>query len=111
MRGCLIAIELCALIVSAAIPQPTGQVALIEFVQPSCRPCREMAPIVERLEREGTLIIRLDARTDAAVSVLGVTKTPAFFAVTRTGREAGRINGSTTEIKLRALVRKAESKE
>ena len=82
---------------------------VIEFVQEGCVPCARMAPTMARLERAGIRVVRIDAnkQSDVAKS-LGITTTPTFVAVSKSGFYVDRIVGETKEKTLRALYQRAQ---
>jgi hypothetical protein len=91
---------------------------LIEFRQDECQPCRAIQPAVARLQASGVRVIQYSvgpenpmARTLGVVDQFNVLKTPTFIAVSRSGREVGRIVGGTSEAQLRALARRAAMAE
>lgn len=90
-----------------AADAPTSAPRLIAFTGVGCRPCREMRPIVLRLERSGVRVERIDASDEKATRRLRlrepITGVPTYVAM-RGDRECGRIRGKTTFERLRRLL-------
>lgn len=80
------------------------QVMLLDFSTQGCMPCRQMEPIVARLQREGLPVRKVDAgaRPDLA-SRFRVDRFPTFVLVSG-GREVSRIVGMTSEQQLRQML-------
>ena len=85
-------------------------VVLYDFYADWCGPCRAMAPVVTRLEREGVTVrrINVDRHPDVARR-FGVQQLPTFVVVVD-GREWGRLIGAVPEQQLRALIRTARAR-
>jgi thiol-disulfide isomerase/thioredoxin len=67
--------------------EPAGEV--LEFSATYCGPCREMAPLVARLEREGLPIRKIDTQQDRELTErYNITGIPTFVLVVN-GRSPG----------------------
>ena len=79
------------------------EITVIEYTARWCGPCRQMAPIVDRLKRDGYPISTLDydlRRQEA--KWCGVTQVPAYV-VFRSGQAVEVIQGTPSEQELRDL--------
>jgi thiol-disulfide isomerase/thioredoxin len=80
---------------------PAGEV--IDFGATYCGPCRSMAPIVARLEREGLPIRPVDIEQNRDLAEqFNITKIPTFVLVIN-GVEAHRVVGPMSEADLRRM--------
>ncbi len=93
-----------------AAPRPV----LVDVWAPWCRPCRAMAPVLERVQQEyaGRVdVLKLNADDDPdAVRALGVLGIPTLI-VFRGGREVARRTGAPPAETIRALFEAALSPE
>ncbi|MGQ9821160.1 MAG: trypsin-like peptidase domain-containing protein [Thermogutta sp.] len=92
----------------AASPHPfAGQTVLLDFYAPWCGPCREMAPVLSELERQGYPVRRVDVDRDRELALqFGVHSLPTFVMLVE-GQEAGRLIGGQTIAALTELCRRA----
>ena len=82
--------------------QPRG--AVYEFSATWCGPCRQMAPIVEKLSRENLPIVKIDGeQRPELMSRYSVDAYPTFLLIVD-GREVERRVGPMSESELRAMV-------
>ncbi|MBI3865369.1 MAG: trypsin-like peptidase domain-containing protein [Planctomycetia bacterium] len=73
---------------------------VLDFTSRNCPPCREMSPIVSRLERHGYPIRKVDCESNRdLVNRFNIQKIPAFVLVVD-GAEKARLNGVVTEQEL-----------
>lgn len=85
------------------------QVELLDFYLPTCGPCKQMEPLVARLEAEGVAVRKVDGSREARLaSQLRVQSYPTFVLMVD-GREAGRLVGATGYGELRRLVASAQA--
>ncbi len=89
----------------AAIPvfaqEPKG--VIYDFTATWCGPCQQMAPIVEKLQREGVPIRKIDVDQHSdLVSKFQVTGMPTFVLVVE-GKEVERRTGRMAESELRTM--------
>lgn len=82
-----------------------ADVVLLDFTAAWCGPCRQMAPVVQRLVADGYPVraVDIDQHPDLA-SRYGVTAVPCFVLVAE-GRELGRIVGPAGYEQLAALLK------
>lgn len=84
-----------------------GDVMLLDFSAEWCGPCRQMAPIVARLEREGYPVRQVDVDQEPRLAKqFGIQGIPAFVLV-QDGREVDRVVGTTTASHLKQLLDRA----
>ena len=82
------------------------QGVLLEFSRKSCHPCRQMSPLVARLERQGYPIRKVDTdREPALTRRYNITNIPAFVLVIN-GKEVSRSVGLLTESALKRMMAK-----
>lgn len=88
---------------------PRGEV--LEFTANWCTYCREVAPVVKTLQREGLPIRQIDAdRQDDELRKYGVTGLPTFVLVVD-GREVERVSGAVSESTLRRMAQRIPAAE
>ena len=95
--------------VPAPAPAPTVELddnVLLEFTAGWCGPCRQMKPIISRLQAEGLPVRQIDVEDEPELAnEFKVNSIPAFVLVVN-GEEVERQVGSTTEASLRELLAK-----
>lgn len=83
---------------------------LYAFQQDGCAACKEMEPVLKKLERRGVKVVRIDIKTPkgrALVQKYKVKETPTYISVDKAGREQGREVGVVTEGVLLVLLKLA----
>lgn len=94
------AAALFAIVLSTVGAQPRGEV--IDFSLVYCGPCQQMAPIVEKLAREGHPIRKVDGQQQPQLAEqYGVTRYPTFVLVVD-GKVQQRRSGLMSEGELRS---------
>lgn len=94
---------LCLFSVNAAQAQQARGV-VYDFGAKWCGPCQQVAPIVEKLQREGLPIQKVDIdREPALKDKFSVQQIPTFVLVID-GQEVDRVTGRMTEADLRRMV-------
>jgi thioredoxin 1 len=80
----------------------SAEPVLVDFFGTWCGPCRDLAPVVEKLARDGYSVCKVDieARSDLA-SRYGVTALPTLVVI-QDGRETARFVGVQNERTLKA---------
>jgi len=89
-------------------PAAAGETVLLDFYSDACPPCREMAPVVDSLIREGRPVqkINVNQRPDLARRY-GVKAWPTFLMLVD-GQEIGREVGMTSRGRLEHLLARGE---
>lgn len=106
MTRCLV----LALFLSAApLWGAEPQNIVYDFSAEWCGPCRQMAPLVEKLEKEGLPIRKVDVDKEKALAAKYRVSSLPTFVVVIDGAEAQRISGGMTETDLRRLVAKVSA--
>jgi hypothetical protein len=84
---------------------------ILDFTATWCGPCQAMRPTVEELRRKGYPIkpVDIDQHPELAERYK-VTGVPTFVAVTRSGRELGRISGARPATELTSLYKQAQAR-
>src|ERR1700678_4338738 len=87
----------------------SAEPVLVDFFGTWCGPCRELAPVVEKLARDGYGVCKVDiaARPDLA-SRYGVTALPTLV-VLQDGRETARFIGVQSERTLKASLNRGRA--
>lgn len=94
---------LCLFSVNISLAQQARGV-VYDFGAQWCGPCQQVAPIVEKLQREGLPIQKVDIdREPALKEKFGVQQIPTFVLVID-GQEVDRVTGRLTEADLRRMV-------
>ena len=87
--------------------QPLPDIVLLDFTSESCGPCRQMAPIIDSLERRKFPIHKVDFAAEPALyKRFQVSRIPTFIVVVQ-GKEAQRFVGLTSEDTLSGAVQAA----
>jgi len=77
---------------------------LLSFYSESCGPCRQMAPVTQRLAAKGHPIRRIDvSREPGTAAQFGVTAVPCFVMLVN-GREVARQVGMASESQLERML-------
>ncbi len=88
-----------------------GQTVLLDVGTDNCTFCRQMDPVVARLESEGRPIHRVNAAREPQIAAqLGVRSYPTFVMLVD-GQETGRIVGATSYEKLQSLLATAPARQ
>ena len=88
---------------AALAAAPSDQPVLLDFTATWCTPCRMMEKTVERLEREGYQVQKVDIDLQPQVAAqYGVRQIPCFVMVSG-GREVDRVVGPTTFARLQRM--------
>lgn len=84
---------------------PAGnQTLLLDFYSPSCGPCRQMAPVVQRLAAAGHPIRQVDVSQEPHTAAqFGVTAVPCFVMLVN-GREVARHVGMASQPQLERML-------
>ena len=100
-----------SLFVLAAAFTGTPDGVLLDFTAGYCSPCRQMNPIVSRLQREGFPIRKVDVeREPALVRRYKVTNIPCFLLIVH-GQVVDQFVGATTESRLREMLAKIPARD
>jgi thiol-disulfide isomerase/thioredoxin len=101
-------IEAALVVVLSLVTQTScGELVLLDFSSPTCGPCEQMKPTIERLRSAGYPIRPVDTTTEPQLAAqYNVTQVPCFILVAD-GRELERIVGGTTSEVLQAMFRRA----
>lgn len=98
-----VAVRSLLLVLLFAQPLVASDVRVVEFSASWCTPCKQVAPLVQRLRSEGLSIEVVDFdRQRAFAAECGVTRIPAFVVI-RAGQVVQRLVGVPTEAVLRGL--------
>jgi thiol-disulfide isomerase/thioredoxin len=103
-----LALVVCLLPLDVALGQDSRGV-LYDFSATWCGPCQQMAPLVEKLQREGLPVRKVDIDQHADLAnKYNITGIPTFVLVID-GQEADRVSGRLTESDLRRMVARIPS--
>ncbi|TWT73742.1 Thioredoxin-1 [Posidoniimonas polymericola] len=87
--------------------QSSAQATLLDFSLPTCGPCRQMDPVVSRLESEGFRVKRIDgSRSPQVAQQFRVDRYPTFVVLAG-DREVKRVVGLTSYESLRQMLTSA----
>jgi HEAT repeat protein len=86
--------------------RPTS--VLLDFSATWCGPCRQMKPIVTRLEKEGLPIWEVDTDENTQLSVRYKVRAVPTFVLLKDDKEVDRTVGMTSEESLREMAAKAK---
>ncbi len=101
VRILAVTLVLCSPIVCAA------ETVLLDFNSPTCGPCQQMRPVVQRLANDGFRVQEIDISRDPQTATrLGVTQVPTFLVMVD-GQPQQRVVGPTTYDQLRQLMLRA----
>jgi len=98
------------LMIAALVAAPLkglAETVLLDFSSPSCGPCQQMRPIVQRLVADGFRVQEIDISRDPQTAAqFGVTQVPTFIVLVDQ-RPTERFEGSTSYQQLRAMLLRA----
>lgn len=100
---------LIALMMLAADPlaEPMPEVVLLDFTASYCGPCQEMVPSIQRMERDGFPVRKVDITQHPQISRrFNVEKIPTFILLVD-GQEKKRFVGKRSEDELRRVMLEA----
>ncbi|HEY1065603.1 MAG TPA: thioredoxin family protein, partial [Pirellulales bacterium] len=80
-----------------------GEPVLVDFSASWCGPCRQMEPVVARLEQEGYRVKRVDIDEQRELAAQYRVEAIPCFIMLVDGREVGRLVGSASHAELVAL--------
>ena len=84
-----------------------AETVLLDFSSPTCGPCQQMRPTVERLKADGLPVREIDiSREPQLAARFGVTRVPTFLVVTD-GRVIDRVVGAASYRQLHRMLRRA----
>ena len=90
--------------------EPLPDVVLLDFTASYCQPCQQMVPVLQRMERDGFPIRKIDITQQPQVSrQYKVGRIPTLILLVE-GREAERFVGLTAEAQLRRQMNDAARK-
>lgn len=100
VRLLLVTLAVCTPLVSSA------ETVLLDFSSPTCGPCQQMQPIIQRLVADGLPVQEIDiSRQPQVAARFGVTQVPTMIVVVD-GRAVAQTVGYTPYEQLHAMVRR-----
>ena len=103
----LIAAVLVAVGLVAAPLTCLAETVLLDFSSPSCGPCQQMRPVVQRLANDGFRVQEIDISRDPQTAArFGVTRVPTFIVLVD-NRPVERLVGLTSYQELREVLLRA----
>ena len=83
-----------------------ADVKLLDFTASWCQPCREMQPVVDKIEAAGYAVEKVDVDKNAKqVQKYNISALPTFVVIDRDGLEVRRLLGKTTLERLREALK------
>lgn len=83
----------------------SGKPAIIDFYAPWCKPCKEMAPALEQLQKEGVTVYKVDYDANRTLAnQQGVSSIPTVFIVKK-GKIALRMEGAQTKERMKEALK------
>lgn len=77
---------------------------IIYFSSPTCGPCKQFGPIMDRISQTGILVEKVNVDNAPAVAAAyNVRSVPTVVVVDRSGNETGRSVGMLSESQVRQL--------
>lgn len=99
-------VALC--LMAAAVTAADPEAVVLEFTAPDrCSPCQQIAPLVHRLQREGSPLQAVNADENAFVCQQHRVFVLPTFVLMIAGREVDRIEGKPSESELRRMCDRA----
>jgi S1-C subfamily serine protease len=101
--------KLIALMMMAAAPtgQPPQDIVLLDFTAGYCQPCKQMVPVLQRMEKNKFPIRKIDITEQPDLArQYNVDRIPAFILLVE-GKEKRRFLGITAETELRQAMQDA----
>ncbi len=87
-----------------------AETVLLDFSSPSCGPCQQMRPVVQRLANDGFRVQEIDISRDPQTAArFGVTQVPTFIVLVD-NRPVEQVKGLTSYQELRELLLRATPK-
>ncbi|AEA44874.1 rhodanese-like domain-containing protein [Fluviicola taffensis] len=83
---------------------PKDKTILIDIGAEWCPPCKKMKPIIEELEQEGIVILKIDGGAQTQLAKDLKAETFPTFIVYRNGIESKRVSGACSKTKLKELL-------
>jgi thioredoxin len=86
-----------------------NKLVLVDFHTVWCSPCRKMAPIIDRLEKEYTgkaSVLRIDVDKSTELATKYQIQSVPVFILFKDGKEVWKQNGAMEETKLKEVIEK-----